>query len=151
MCIRDSDNALEFTEGYPYFLQEIGQAVWDMADGPQITRTDSTAAQTIVEEKLDSSFFRVRRDRTTELELAYLRAMAELGPEPQLAGAVAKLLNRTSQQCGPTRSKLVEKGLLYTPEHGYAAFTVPQFDRYLKREIKTLIVPAAKKRKKRNK
>ena len=77
--------------------------------------------------------------------------MAELGPEPQLAAAVAELLDRTSQQCGPTRSKLIEKGLLYTPDHGYAAFTVPQFDRYLKRDIKELVVPPVKKRKKREK
>ena len=145
------DEALDFTEGYPYFLQEFGQAVWNFADGPEITRDDSTTARSIVEEKLDSSFFRVRRDRTTALELAYLRAMAELGPEPQLAASVAELLDRTSQQCGPTRSKLIEKGLLYTPDHGYAAFTVPQFDRYLKRDIKELVVPPVKKRKKRKK
>jgi hypothetical protein len=33
----------------------------------------------------------------------------------------------------PTRARLIEKGLLWTPEHGYAAFTVPQFDRFMKR------------------
>ncbi len=142
------DIALEFTEGYPYFIQEFGLATWNLADGPSITKRDAEQAQVVVEEKLDSGFFRVRHDRTTELELAYLRAMAELGPEPQLAGAVAELLDRTSQQCGPTRSKLIEKGLLFTPEHGYAAFTVPQFDRYLVRAVPDLIVPRVKKRKK---
>ncbi len=59
--------------------------------------------------------------------------MAELGPEPQRAMAVAEQLGRTSQQLGPTRSRLIDKGLLYTPGHGLAAFTVPQFDRYLRR------------------
>jgi hypothetical protein len=34
---------------------------------------------------------------------------------------------------GPTRSRLIEKGLLFTPGHGLAAFTVPQFDRYMRR------------------
>jgi len=141
--------ATSFTEGHPYFLQEFGQAAWNLADGPEITPNDALATQAVVEEKLDSSFFRVRHDRTTELEQAYLRAMAELGPEPQLAGAVADLLGRTSQQCGPTRSQLIDKGLLYTPEHGYAAFTVPQFDRYLRRVIPELTVPAVRKRRKR--
>ena len=31
------------------------------------------------------------------------------------------------------RAKLIEMGLLYTPQHGYAAFTVPHFDKYLRR------------------
>jgi squalene cyclase len=34
----------------------------------------------VVEQKLDGSFFKVRADRTTELEPAYLGAMADLGP-----------------------------------------------------------------------
>jgi len=67
--------------------------------------------------------------------LRYLRAMAELGPEPQRAKDVAERLGRTSQQLGPTRSRLIDKGLLYTPGHGLAAFTVPQFDRFLRRAV----------------
>ena len=102
-----------------------------------------------MEEKLDAGFFKVRLDRTTELQKAYLRAMAELGPEPQLAGRVAELLNRTSQQCGPTRKQLIDKGLLYTTDHGYAAFTVPRFDQYLKRAIPELSPPAVRTRARR--
>lgn len=135
-----------YTEGYPYFIQEFGKAAWDLADGPSITPADVERAQQAVEDKLDSSFFRVRLDRTTDLERAYLRAMAELGPTPQAAGDVATLLERTSQQCGPTRARLIEKGLLYTPNYGYAAFTVPQFDRYLKRRIPELVVPPKRTR-----
>ena len=36
--------------------------------------------------------------------------------------------------------------LLYTPQHGYAAFTVPHFDRFLLRAIPTLTVPERKPR-----
>jgi hypothetical protein len=53
--------------------------------------------------------------------------MAQLGPEPQLASDVATLLNRTSQQVGPTRSQLIDKGLLYTSNHGYAAPSLCRF------------------------
>jgi len=137
---------VEYTEGYPYFLQEYGKAVWDEADGPTITTSDVAAAQPLVEEKLDGSFFRVRTDRTTELELAYLRAMAELGPQPQMAADVAKVLGRTSEQLAPIRSRLVEKGLLYTPGYGLAAFTVPQFDRYMTRNHPLTSAPARKRR-----
>jgi hypothetical protein len=127
------DAILDYTEGYPYFLQEYGKLVWDVTPHPPIDAEHVAAAQDAVEAKLDSSFFRVRAERTTELELRYLRAMAELGPEPQQAKDVAALLGRTSEQLGPTRSRLIEKGLLYTPGHGLAAFTVPQFDRYMRR------------------
>lgn len=141
-----ADLIFEYTEGYPYFIQEFGKATWDLADGPSITIDDVRRAQREVEDKLDTSFFRVRLDRTTDLERAYLRAMANLGPSPQAAGEVAALLDRTSQQCGPTRARLIDKGLLYTPSYGYAAFTVPQFDRYLKRRIPDLVVPPKRQR-----
>jgi hypothetical protein len=140
--------ASEVTGRYPYFLQELGYAAWPLASNNRITRPDVEQARLVYEDKLDGSFFRVRLDRATELEQAYLRAMAELGPEPQLASAVARLLNRTSEQCGPTRSGLIEKGLLYTPNHGYAAFTVPHFDQFMRRSVPTLSVPAVRQRRK---
>jgi AAA ATPase domain len=139
---RDAVDAIvEYTEGYPYFLQEYGKIVWDFTDEPPIAGEHVADARDAVEAKLDSSFFRVRAERTTELELQYLRAMAELGSEPQQAKDVAKLLNRTSEQLGPTRSRLIDKGLLYTPGHGLAAFTVPQFDRYMRRAHELRVTP----------
>ena len=46
---------------------------------------------------------------------------------------MAKGIQRTTEQAGPIRLRLIDKGLLSTPGHGYTAFTVPQFDRYLLR------------------
>jgi hypothetical protein len=91
------------------------------------------AVQPLVVGTFDASFFRVRADRATVLELQYLRAMAELGPGPQRAGDVAHVLGRSSDQLGPTRARLIDKGLLYTPSYGLAAYTVPHFDRYMTR------------------
>jgi hypothetical protein len=124
---------IDYTEGYPYFLQEYGNVLWSFAESSPITENNVKEARVAVEAKLDGSFFRVRAERTTELELRYMRAMAELGPESQQAKDVAALLGRTSEQMGPTRSRLIDKGLLYTPGHGLAAFTVPQFDRFMRR------------------
>jgi hypothetical protein len=124
---------VDYTEGYPYFLQEYGNVLWDLVETSPITVADVSDAREAVEAKLDSGFFRVRAERTTELELRYMRAMAELGPKAQQAKDVASLLGRTSEQLGPTRSRLIDKGLLFTPGHGLAAFTVPQFDRFLRR------------------
>lgn len=124
---------IDYTEGYPYFLQEYGNVLWNQAEASPITAADVADAREPVEAKLDGGFFRVRAERTTELELRYMRAMAELGPDPQQAKNVAAQLGRTSEQMGPTRSRLIEKGLLFTPGHGLAAFTVPQFDRFMRR------------------
>jgi hypothetical protein len=122
-----------YTQGYPYFLQEYGRIVWDESSDSPISEDDARSVQPIVEEGLDESFFRVRAERTTELELRYLLAMAELGPEPHRATVVARRIGRTAEQAGPIRSRLIDKGLLYTPGHGLAAFTVPQFNRYMLR------------------
>jgi hypothetical protein len=124
---------LAFTEGYPYFVQEYGKVLWDRATRSPIGAVEAVEAQAVVEARLDESFFRVRIERASELEVRYLRAMAELGPTPQRAGAVALSLGRPADRLGPIRTRLIEKGLLFTPSYGLAAFTVPQFDRFMRR------------------
>lgn len=132
-----------YTDGYPYFLQEFGRAVWDLADGPTITKSDALSALDLVEAELDESFFRARVQRSTPEELRYLRAMAELGSAAQKASEVADVLGKTSEQVAPLRARLVNKGLLYTPRYGFAKFTVPQFDRFMRRYMNLEEVPPA--------
>jgi hypothetical protein len=132
---RAVETVVAFTEGYPYFIQEYGKVLWDRADGSPITAVEAVEAQAVVEVRLDQSFFRVRIERASELEVRYLRAMAELGTGPQRAADVAAVLGRRTTQLGPVRSRLIEKGLLYQPSYGLAAFTVPQFDRFMRRSF----------------
>lgn len=144
------DLALEITKGYPYFLQELGYQAWEIAAGPEITADDIDAAREGYLTNLDRSFFRVRLDRATGLQTAYLRAMAELGPDAHKAADVARVLKRESTQLGPTRAELIDMGLLYTPEHGYAAFTVPDFDQFMLRAVPELVVPEVRRRARRD-
>lgn len=152
--VRFEDDAVQLavaiTKGYPYFIQELGYQVWAVAEGERITRSDVEIAKEAYEAKLDSSFFRVRLDRSTPLQTAYMRAMAQLGPEPQKAADVARVMGRESTQVAPTRAELIDMGLLYTPEHGYAAFTVPDFDKFMKRAVPVLSVPDIQRRKRRH-
>ena len=128
--------AVDFTEGYPYFIQELGSAVWEIAENDHVSVTDMRAALPVVRRKRDDSFFLVRVERCTDLELAYMRAMAELGAGPQKSGEVATTLGYSkSEELGPTRANLISKGLIYTPSHGLAEFTVPQFDQFLRRHM----------------
>ena len=127
------DGILRITECYPYFLQEWGSACWRVAQGPTITRSDVEAATPAAVRELDTTFFRVRFERTTPFERQYLRAMAGLGPGPHRSGAIAEALGRAVQRVAPTRARLVKKGMIHSPAHGDTAFTVPLFDQYLKR------------------
>jgi hypothetical protein len=127
------DLIVERTQGYPYFLQEWGKHAWDVADASPITRQDVEDATITVIAALDESFFRVRFDRLTPAEKKYLRAMAELGPGPHRSGDVADQLRRTSASLGPTRAQLINKGMVWSPNHGDTAFTVPLFDEFMRR------------------
>ena len=91
---------------------------WTVAAGPEITDQGIVAAEPSYQAKLDGSFFRVRLDRATDLQRAYLRAMAQLGPDPQKASDVAEVIGRNSTNVAPTRAELINMGLLYTPTHG---------------------------------
>jgi hypothetical protein len=82
---------------------------------------------------LDDSFFRVRFDRLTPSEKSYLRAMAELGAGPHRSGDIAQVLGRDVQSVAPTRAKLIRKGMVWSPNHGDTAFTVPLFDAFMRR------------------
>jgi hypothetical protein len=46
---------------------------------------------------------------------------------------VAAQLGRKVERVAETRARLIDKGLLYAPKRGLTAFTVPQFDRFLRR------------------
>lgn len=121
------------TQGYPYFLQEWGKHVWDVADRSPISERDVTTASRSAIAALDESFFRVRFDRLTPSEKRYLRAMAELGASPHRSGDIASALGREVTSLGPTRSQLIEKGMIWSPNHGDTAFTVPLFDQFMHR------------------
>jgi len=123
------------THGYPYFVQEWGKHAWDAADDCPIIADDVLKASTLATAALDASFFRVRFDRLSPTEKRYLRAMAELGPGPHRSGDIAEKMKRRVTSLGPTRSTLINKGMVYSPSHGDTAFTVPLFDEFMKRII----------------
>lgn len=128
------DRVVELTSGYPYFLQEFGKQAWDLAPGPiHITKADVEVSVPITLEALDAGFFRVRIDKTTPSERAYLRAMAEIGPGPHQSSDVAAAMKKSTRQLGTVRDALIKRGLCYAPRWGEIAFTVPMFDGFMRR------------------
>ncbi|MBU3742738.1 MAG: ATP-binding protein [Candidatus Kapabacteria bacterium] len=127
------DRIIDETQGYPFFLQEWGMQAWNCAAASPITLFDVERASACAIAALDESFFRVRFDRLTPSEKTYLRAMAALGPGPHRSGEIAEVLGREVTSLGPTRSQLIKKGMIWSPNHGDTAFTVPLFDEFMKR------------------
>lgn len=123
---------VEKTSGYPYFLQEWGSHTWNVATASPITADDARQATVQALEALDKGFFRVRLDRLTPREKDYVRAMAELGPGPHRSGEIAQQLGMDVTTAGSLRDKLLKKGMVYSPQHGDTAFTVPMFDQFMR-------------------
>jgi len=126
---------VRLTEGYPYFLQEWGKHTWQAASATRITLEDVAKASDEARTALDRNFFRVRFDRLTPREQAYLAAMAELGPGPHRSGAIAEQMGKKVEHTGPLRSGLIRKGMVWSPSHGMTAFTVPMFDGFMQRTL----------------
>ncbi len=132
------EEILQQTEGYAYFLQEWGKHAWNIAKTSPITEIDAKDATFQAIAELDTSFFRVRFDQLTNMQKRYLRAMAELGAKAHGSGEIAKILGKKVTDLGPVREQLINKGLIYSPAHGEAAFTVPLFDAYMRRIMRGL-------------
>ncbi len=127
------DAIVDQSQRYPYFLQEWGKHVWDVAERSPIEVSDVETASQQAIAALDASFFLVRFDRLTPSERRYVRAMAQLGAGPHRSGDIANELARPVSSLAPTRSQLINKGMIWSPNHGDTAFTVPMFDEFMRR------------------
>lgn len=122
------------TQGYPFYLQAWGSEIWDYAEGPTMVLDDAFNAQQRAIDALDDGFFRVRTDRLTPTEMVFVRAMADLGDGPYPIAEVAAALGKSLGSLGPTRAKIIKKGMIYSCSHGVLDFTVPLFAAYLRRQ-----------------
>lgn len=126
---------LQQTDCYPYFLQEYGQQAWKYVD--KATKTLSyeaaCAAHNDFINALDEGFFKVRHDRASEKELEFMRAMVQCEELPCQTKQVAQIMHSSYNRIAPIRAQLIHKGFIYASSRGEISFTVPQFDKYLKR------------------
>lgn len=120
-------------DGYPYFVQAYGKAVWNAADRSPIASDDVAAARPEAEQER-ALFFGARYERATEAERAYMRAMAHHGDGPVATAAVARTARRPLRSLSAARDALIRKTLIYSPERGYVAFAVPHFAAYLREQ-----------------
>jgi hypothetical protein len=126
---------LDESGGYPYFIQQFGKAVWDAAVGPRtIALEDATIGIAEGQQQLDNGFYSSRWERASRAERAFLAAMADDDGTPsRIADVTARLGKASSRAIGPARSSLIAKGIVYAPEHGVVAYTVPGMADYVRR------------------
>jgi len=124
---------VQLSAGYPYFLQEYGKHVWNLAENSPISMADVNRCEQAVQSQLDENFFRVRIWRTTPAERRYLLSMAELGDGPYRSSEIADALGMKMQSVAPTRANLIHKGLIFSPEYGLSNFSVPKFADFMRR------------------
>jgi len=126
--------ALEWTAGYPFYIQQLGKHAWNLATESPITAANVADAVPYAVEALDSSLYEVRVQRATRAERTYMRAMAQLGDGPYRSGEVAAKLHKPATAVSPTRQDLVSKGLIYaTEDYGFIEFSVPRLDEFMRR------------------
>lgn len=140
LSVEWEDQALEaclkVARGYPYFLQALGKHVWDNARRSPIEVADVRVGIADAQREIDDGLYRSRWERATPAQRDLLRALAQIaGDESGAVSDVATALGKTrSQQISVAREELIKKGLVYAPERGLLAFTVPGMHDFVARQ-----------------
>jgi hypothetical protein len=129
------DHVFAQTGGYPYFLQEYGKYIWDVATNGTITESDARVGGQVAQDRLDDGFFMVRYERrATNAERDFLHAMARCSGPPYSIADITRALGKDDQRSlSVRRNTMIKKGLIYAPQHGCLDYTVPRFADFLKR------------------
>ncbi|HEX3613934.1 MAG TPA: ATP-binding protein [Sporichthyaceae bacterium] len=129
------DHVIAHSGGYPYFLQQFGRDTWQAAEGPdRIGLNDARNGVRLGQALLDAGFYRVRWERATPNEQGFLRAVAADGGRSSLTADIATRLGKSRSGIGPARANLIAKGIVYAPEHGSLAYTVPGMAEFIARQ-----------------
>lgn len=127
------DEIIKITKGYPFFVQQMCQIVFNRTDSREILIQHVKDATNEFYEVLDNGFFRVRYERCSETDKLFVFAMVKCGDLPCTISNVAKNLNKSVGSISTTRAQLINKGIIYPVRYKELDFTVPEFECYIKR------------------
>jgi hypothetical protein len=119
--------AADVAAGYPYFLQAIGKHVWDNAISSPISPDDVGVGLHDARREVDDGLYRSRWERATPAQRDMLRALADLAGDGSatVSGLASRMHKPRASDLSVARNELIKKGLVYPPERGMLAFTVP--------------------------
>ena len=127
---------IKVSSGYPYFIQAYCKAAWNASGSNPIPLQAVTKSEACARAELDDGLYSARWQRTTPPGRRYLAAMAKIGTEsPSSTAEVADRLGKSTGEISMTRDKLIKLGLIYSPEYGKVAFTVPGMGEFILRAM----------------
>lgn len=127
------EKIIDITKGYPFFIQQLCQIVYNRTDNKIIQESDIEQSINEFFERLDVGFFRSRYERCAESDKKFIFAMVKCGELPCTISNVAYNLNKTVTSISTTRAQLISKGIIYPVRYKELDFTVPEFAGYIRR------------------
>ncbi len=124
--------------GYPYFVQWFGEALWDAAESEGVnlvTHPLYVAQQSTIQSGLDGEFFDGRYEEALAAEQKTLRYAAALGGETFLTRDIVARFKGTLKANAVSMSinRLLAANLIYRLKQGEYAYTAPLFGDYVRR------------------
>lgn len=128
--------AIDTAQGYPYFVQAVGKHVWDNARRSPIDLTDVEVGLVAARQEVDDGLYRSRWERATPAQRSLLRALASVGGDgaATIADVAHHMGKSRTSDLSVARNELLKKGLIFAPERGLLAFTVPGMHDFIDRQ-----------------
>jgi AAA ATPase domain len=124
-------------DGYPYFIQKYGEALWDAADAanlPALTARLYSSTRARVRDALDAEFFENRYLDAPRADQLTLRVAAALeGEQFEIAKLAAQFRSRNANATQQSLNRLLKSNHIYRVSLGVYAYTAPLFGDFLRR------------------
>jgi hypothetical protein len=143
-----TDDALDAmvaaTEGYPFFIQLVGDQVWRKAGtASEITLAVAQEGIAAARRRLGQLVHAPALAEASNVDKSFLLAMAQDGiAGASLLGDIAKRLNVDSNYAGQYRLRLIALELIAPAGYGRVQFALPYLRDYLLEHTATLGLPA---------
>lgn len=127
------DKIIEVTKGYPFFIQQMCQIVYNNADNNVIELADVENAVSLFFNTLDTGFFKVRYERCSDGDKKFIFAMVSCGSLPCTVSNIAMHMGKSVRAISTIRAQLINRGIIYAVKHSELDFTVPEFKGFIQR------------------
>ncbi|MDE3133379.1 MAG: ATP-binding protein [Acidobacteriota bacterium] len=124
-------------DGYPYFIQKYGEALWDAADAANLDAVTAKLyadTRARVQDALDAEFFENRYLDAPRADQLTLRVAASLGDEQfEVAKLAAQFQSRNANAVQQSVNRLLKSNHIYRVSQGVYAYTAPLFGDFVRR------------------
>jgi len=131
-----ADRVARDVDGYPYFIQWFGEALWEAAD-LEGTRTITAKLyereRVAIQRSLDEEFFEPRYRDARQADQGTLRAATSLGGERFTKAGLDAATSRSTGALSQSLIRLIADNLIYRDDHGVYAYTAPMFGDFMRR------------------